>query len=224
MVKKNVNLMDFGGNPNIGIYMFVNDKFCLIGHEISDEKKKEIEKTFNVPVYTVSVLGTELIGLFISGNTEILIVPSMYEYEQKELEEICKTHEVKLIVIKDLQNTYGSNICVGNGKILINFEYSEEFESEIKKQTKYKIIRIENPIFKSIGATCRFMNNKYFFSQEYEEDQVKPILKEIGGVGTINQGSYYIASGVVGNSFGLIIGTMSSTVEIQNIVESLDYL
>lgn len=224
MTQKNVNLMDFDGNPNIGIYMFVNDKFCLVGHPINDTKKKEIEKNFNVPVYNTTVLGTELIGLFIAGNNELLIVPSMYDYEKKVLEEICKNHDVKLITVKDLQNTYGSNICVGKDKVLINFEYPEEFEAEIKKHTKYKIIRIDNEKFKSIGATCRYINNKYFFSQEYEEAQVKPILKEIGGVGTINQGNYYIASGVVGNSSGIIIGSMSSTIEIQNIVESLDFL
>ena len=33
-----VALMEFEGNPNVGLYMFVNDKFCLVGKELDKSK------------------------------------------------------------------------------------------------------------------------------------------------------------------------------------------
>lgn len=224
MSKKNVNLMEFEGNPNVGIYMFVNDKFCLIGPQISEDKKKEIENTFQVPVYKTTILETDLIGIFLVGNNDFIISPQMHSYEREQLEKICHKHDVKLLIVEDIQNTYGNNICVGNKKIIINPHYSKDFVNSLKEQTGLEIISIDNEHFKAIGSTCKYLNNKYFISQEFEEKEVIDFLDEIGGVGTVNKGSNYISSGLVGNSNGLILGSMSSTVEIQNIVESLDYI
>ncbi len=224
--EKRISMMDFEGNPNIGIYMFANNKFCLIGPEISEKKQKEIEKTLGVPVYNLTVLGTELIGIFVNGNDEYLFIPQMYDYELKEFDKIAKRHNIKIITLSDIQNTYGNNICIGDEEMLINPNYSKRFENEIKTQTnnKFKIIRIKNTNFNSIGSTCIFLNNHYFLSQEYQENEVKEILDKIAGLGTVNSGSNYMSSGVVGNKYGIILGSMCSTIEIQNIVENLDYL
>ena len=54
--------------------------------------------------------------------------------------------------------------------------------------------------------------------------RLENFIDEIGGNGTVNSGNNFISSGVVGNCNGLILGSACSTVEIQNIVESLDYL
>jgi len=216
--------MDFNNNPNIGIYMFVNDKFALIGQDIDKKKKIEIEKSLGVPVYKLTILNTELVGLFVCGNNDVLVVPEMFDYELKKFEEICKEHEMKLIIVDEIKNTFGTNVCVGDHVILINSEYRRGFEEKLSRKTKYKIVRIQNKMFNSIGATCRFINGKYFLSQEYVKSEVKDIIDKIGGAGTVNKGSNFVSSGIVGNSNGVILGAMCSTVEIQNIVESLDYL
>ena len=216
--------MEFNGNPNIGIYMFANDKLCLVGQKITEKKQKEIEQVLNVPVYQISILGTELVGIFIAGNNNFILIPQIFEKEKKELEKICKKHNVKLIEITDIQNTFGNNICFGNKNILVNGNYSKEFIQKLKKETQLKTTTIKSKIFESVGSTAIYLNDKYFLSQEYEEKDVKNILEEIAGTGTINQGSNYISSGIIGNSFGVIIGSYSSTIEIQNIVESLDYI
>ena len=217
-------MMEFEGNPNIGIYMFANDKFCLLGREVLEEKRKEIEKTLGVPVYKTTILGTELLGVFVCGNNEFLVVPEIYEYESDELIKICKKHDVELVELHNKQNTYGNNICFGKGKLLVNPEFESKFKKDLSKKVGFDIVEIDNSQYKAIGSVTKFLNGKYFLSQELEEKQVKPILKDVAGVGTVNSGSNIISSGVVGNKNGLILGSMCSTIEIQAIVESLDYL
>lgn len=225
-IKKKVSLMDFEGNPNIGIYMFVNDKFCLVGPEISESKEKEIAETFGVKVYRATVLGTDLVGVFVAGNNDFIIAPSMYDYELKNFEKICKEHDVKLFIMEDIQNTFGNNVCVADEEILINPDYSKKFEKALAKRVGkgMKIVKIGHNMFNSVGSTCVYANDKFFIAQEYSEDDVNPIASKVGALGTVNAGSNFVASGAVANKNGIILGSMCSTVEIQNIIESLDYL
>ncbi|MCA9460261.1 MAG: hypothetical protein KC550_06960 [Nanoarchaeota archaeon] len=224
MAEKKVSLMELDSNPNIGLYMFVNDKFCLLGENVIDSKKKEIEKVLGVPVYNVTVLGTGLVGVFISGNNENLVIPSIYDYEKKELEKIAKKHEVRILEFDEKLNTFGNGICFTDDLIILNSDYSENFLNKLEKSTKLKISLLKNKELNSAGGVCRYLNGKLYLSQNLDEKDFKKFVDKVAGVGTVNSGSLFISSGIVGNSNGLLIGSASSTVEIQNIVEALDYL
>lgn len=219
-----VALMEFEGNGNIGLFFFVNDKFAILGKTVDDAKKKQIEDVLQVPVYTLQILGTDLSGVFLAGNNEILLVPELYNHEMKKIEEICSTHEMKLVLIKDNLNTLGNNICVGDEEIIVNHNYSKGFITVLKKLTNKKIIKLEHEEFASAGAVCVYTKGKYYVSQELDEKIVKEFIDKIGGVGSINSGSPFISSGLVANKNGILIGSLSSTIEIQEVVENLDYL
>jgi len=62
------------GNSNIGLYMFCNDKFCLVGKSVEDIKIAEIERALKVPVHKITIAGTDLIGAFIAGNNNKIII------------------------------------------------------------------------------------------------------------------------------------------------------
>lgn len=224
MTQKKVGLMEFESNPNIGLYMFVNDKFAIIGKQVSETKKKEIEEVLQVPIYVTTILSTDLVGIFAAGNNDFLVLPDLYDYELKVFEEICEKHDVKLIKLENKLNTFGNNLCFGNKTILINHIYPKDFKDELAKQTKYKIVELKNPEFENAGAIAVYKNDKYFISQEISEEEAKEIASEVGAVGTINAGSNFVASGIVGNSNGILIGSMSTSIEIQNVVEGLNYL
>lgn len=220
----NIVLMEFEGNPNIGIYMFVNNKVCLLGKKVSEAKKKEIQDVLGVPVYFVTALETELVGIFFTGDDHFLVVPELFDHEKKLLQEICSEQDMELVELNFRLNTLGNNLCFGSEIIMINPEYPSSVIKKLEKKTGYAVTQVDNDNFKAIGSVCIYANGKYFISQEFEEEQVSFILDEIGGVGTINSGSNYISSGIVANNRGVIIGSASSTVEIQNVVEGLEYL
>jgi len=224
MENKKISLLEFDSNPNIGLYLFVNDKFCLLGKEVSEEKKKEIENILNVPVYNLTIIGSDLVGVFVAGNNDFILIPKAHDYELKKIEEICAKHEVILHVVDEKLNTFGNNFCVGNDKIIINPNYDTKFKNKLAKKTNYEIIKLKNKEFESAGSVCKFLNGKFFISQEISENDVKKFSSDVCGVGTINAGSNMISSGVVGNSYGLLLGSMSTTIEISNITQSFDYL
>jgi translation initiation factor 6 (eIF-6) len=63
-----VLMTDINGNPNIGLYGFCNDNFCLLGNEVPEKKFKEIEDVLKVKCHRISIAGTSLIGVFVAGN------------------------------------------------------------------------------------------------------------------------------------------------------------
>ncbi len=220
---ENIALMEFESNPNIGLYIFVNDKFCIIGKNL-ENKKKEIEKILKVPIYVTSIFATDLLGVFISGNNEYLLIPKMYDYELNIFKEIEKEHKIKLIISNEILNTFGNNITFGNEQILISAKYPKKFKDKLEKETNLKIIPLKNKNYDAIGSVCAFVNGKFFISQDLEENEISDFLKFIGGIGTVNSGSNFVSSGIIGNKYGILIGSNCSTIEIQNILESLNYL
>jgi translation initiation factor 6 (eIF-6) len=83
---------------------------------------------------------------------------------------------------------------------------------------------LDNKEYSSAGGVLKFLNGKYFVSQELSEENIDNILSKVAGIGTVNSGNNFIASGIAGNINGILIGSASTTVEIQNIAESLDYI
>lgn len=221
---KNIILMEIETNPNIGLFMFANDKFVLAGKNFNSSQIEEIKKTLNVPVHQISILGTDLIGVFIAGNNEKIIIPNIYSYELEELKEIMKQYDIEIIEIEDKINTFGNSITLTKDSVLIGSEINKNLKEKIEKETKLKTFQIKNEQYTGAGSIFLYANSKLFGSQELQEDEVKEIISEISGVGSINAGSPFIASGAIGNKFGIILGSTSSTIEIQNLVEALDYI
>lgn len=131
---------------------------------------------------------------------------------------------MKLHVINEKMNTFGNNLCISDKLIVANPKYPKSFYNTLEKKTGLKAFKLENKEFESAGAVCKYVSGKFFVSQELSEEEVDKFINDIGGVGTVNSGSNYVSSGIVGNKNGLLIGSTSSTIEIQNIVESLDFL
>lgn len=212
--------MEFEKNPNIGLYFFVNDKFALLGKKIPEKTKKQIEEVLGVPVINISVLDTDLVGVFVTGNNKYLFIPELLDREKKRFEEIVKDYDMELIEIKNKLNTIGNNFLVGDEEFIVSPDYPKKLLDEIKKKTGMNYVILKHPEFKSAGSVGYFAGGKYLLSQQMEEENFKEIISKIGAIGTINGGSDYISSGVVANKNGVIIGSSSTTVEIQNVVDT----
>ncbi|MCA9353838.1 hypothetical protein KC842_03160 [Candidatus Nomurabacteria bacterium] len=220
---QSIALLDLDKNPNIGLFLVANEKFCLCGYNVTEKKRKSIEKILGVPCYEVRVLGTDLCGVFLACNNDILLSPELFPHEEKVLQEICKKHEVELVCLDLRVNAIGNNLCLGDKEVLVGAETDKVALAYFKKK-KYKVHTLKNKEFEAAGSVVSFIKGKYIVSQELEEKDLKGILSKIAVVTSVNRGSPFVASGIVGTSKGLLLGSLSTTIEIQNIAEGLEYL
>ncbi len=222
---RKVQLLRINNTDNIGLYVFANDKFCLVPKNIDKKIKEKIERTLEVPIYEVSILNTDLIGVFLNGDDNFLLSPEIFNNEREVLENICKEHDVKFVQISDKLNTFGNNILFFKNNIFVNSDYSDSFVDELKKDLDYNIIRINLKELTSIGTVAINLGENLILSQSLKDEDINKfgeILNEEVNVASLGKGSSYIKYNIIGNRKGILISENSSTIEIQNVADLLE--
>lgn len=215
---------NYNQNPNIGLFCYVNDKFCLVPKLFPKKLKKKFEDVLKVPVHEISAAGTSLLGVFFAGNADILLVPEiMFKSELRDLE----TFKIKYRIIKSELTALGNNLLINGNVCIANPEYSNDVLKDIETALKIKVKHGKISDLNIIGSltevnkkgclTCPDIKN---FEKKFLEDNLKVKVT----TGTVNFGSPYVSSGLICNSNGFVIGDMSGGPEIQNADIALGFL
>ena len=217
---KKTYLLEIEKNSNIGLYICLNDKICLVPKNIDEKIFKRLEEITQVEVYKININNSNLLGVYLCLSDEILLAPeNIIDNEKKELEKICKKHNIKLIFVKSNINALGNTICSCDNEIILSNDFSKNEIKQIENKTKKKVIILKSKNFPNFGGILKYYNKKIFASQDIEEEDFKTLKKKIKGIGTVNKGSGFVSSGILVNKNCLIIGSLSSPVEITNITE-----
>ena len=225
-MKKNVSLLQLENNPQIGMYFIVTDDFTLCGKLLKDEEKNQIENILNTPITHFTCYNSEIIGVFMQVDvyTKALYIPNdLYESEFKLIEEICEKHNYSLIQISSTNNAIGNLIASTPNALIISQELKKNI-AEIEKKSQKKVVVLENENYHQAGALIYSINSKTLASSHLDDNSLSKIENQIDNITTINNGSAYISSGLVSNSQGILIGDLTTSVEIQTILETLGFL
>lgn len=217
----NVLPLNFYGNPNIGLYGYCTDEYCLLGKEIPPHYAEKIEKALKVPVYRVQMCGTSLIGVFCAGNSTTLLLPSIvFPQELKQLD----AHAVKYTIIHSKLTALGNNILCNNMGCLVNPEYSADVKKIIRKALCTKLHPGTIAEIPTVGS-CAVLTKKGGYVHHGVTAEEHTELETLLGVsfqkGTVNFGTGYVRSGILANSHGMIIGESSTGIEMNDAADAL---
>lgn len=219
-----VLITEFNGNPNIGLYGFCNDHYCLLGREIPENRIKEIEQVLKVPCHKITIAGTSLIGIFLTGNNKKLLVPSIaFDSEIHRLKEL----KIDFDIINTKTTCLGNNILMNDNGAIINPDFKEREKAQIEKALKCDVDVFENKFFKTPGSLAVLNNNGMYVSSMLTENEIdffEKILKIRAEKGTINLGNSYIKSGILTNKNGFVIGNISGGPEIVDAERALGFV
>lgn len=225
-----VDTLTLKGENNIGLLIYANDKFALVPKSTEEKDIAKIKDILKVPCYKVSIAGTPLIGVFLAGtNNKILVPEIIFTKELDELKKIGKEHDTEFIVFETELTCLGNNILISNNKALINPDYPE---NEIKKLEKLLGLKVTPTMIADVeivGAAVVINHNKKraLVHREALTKDLKLIEKTFSvkaETGSVNMGSPYIKSGIVCNKNGFLMGTESGGPEITNADEVLGFL
>ena len=210
---------DFNGNPNVGLYGFATDKYCLVGKGLNKKVVEEIKEVLNVPVYDITINNSHLVGVYCSGDENILFVPEIIkEHEEQELRKL----KIDYKIIKSNFSALGNNLVVKDGICLAN----PEFEGDIDKQLGLKVNKIELGGHKVVGSCVVLNKHGCLVNIDIEEKEIKEVEKILGldaGISSVNRGNPYVKSGIICNSNGYIIGGETTGAEVLRIENALGF-
>jgi translation initiation factor 6 len=214
----------FYGNPNVGLYGFCTDSYCLLAHEFTEEQVKNIKEVLQVPVYQIKIANSSLIGALVTGNSKVLLVPNIAL--KSEIEHF-KELKINVKVIQTKLTALGNNILCNDNGALVNREYSADTKKIIRQALEVTLHPGE------IGTTdvpgsCVVHNKKgaiiHAFATPEQITEVENLLGLTCTRGTVSFGSPHVRSGILANSYGMVVGDTSTGIEIENIYEALGFL
>lgn len=206
----------FMGDANLGLFGFATDRYCVVG--ASPKNPKKVKEALKVPIIKSSMLGTDLTGVFSTGNSDGIIVADMLsDYEIEKLKE-----KVNVLVLDTRYTAIGNLVLMNDYGCVI---------SKLIKKEKNRIERffgldcaISNLKLNVIGSLAIATNRGCLVYPEIKENYAKEIeraLKVKVDIGTANFGSMFVGSCLIANSYGLLVSNRATGVEVARIEETL---
>lgn len=214
----------FHQNPNIGLYSFANDKFCLLPRIISEPLQKEMESVFHVPSHTMNICGTSMLGVFIAGNNHSLLLPKiLFDSERAVFDKL----KIPYTILNTDNTALGNNITANGHACLIHPDL-EPYKAEIKKALKVEKIKTATIAGIPTVGSLIVLNDKGCLLSAHASDEEAAEISSFFNLpvtrGTVNLGSPFVRSGVTSNSHGFAFGSKTGGPEAVQIDEALGFL
>ncbi len=219
-----VLMTNFHGNPNVGLYGYANDAYCLLGRDIPHQQARAIEQVLKVPVHQISMCGTSLIGVFCAGNNHMLLVPSLaFHHELDALDKL----NIKFKVIKTKLTALGNNLLVNDHGCLANPEFSADTKKIIRQALGVSLKPGTIAGLETVGSAAILNKIGGVIHRDVEKAElryVEDLFNTEFETGTVNMANPLIRSGVICNSHGFVVGDHSGGPEVNNIDHALGFL
>ncbi len=214
--------LDFHKDPNIGLFAFATDKFCLVNRFVRKKDVNLMKSVLKVPLYQTSVLGTGLIGIFTAGNSQGIIISDRIYKE--EIEEMQRNFDV---LVLETKHTAFGNLILANDKGCIISRDLEKFRKDIRD-----FLGVETRVgtiggMDLVGSLAICNSNGCLVhkgANEKEKKLIERILDVRISQGTVNFGNPWVKSGLIVNSNGFLAGDQTSGPELGVIAETLGFV
>lgn len=207
---------NFNGDPNIGLYSFATDSYCLLG--LRTKKIEKIAKVLKTNVKIATIARTELVGIFVAGNCSGMVLPKIIEKDEvKNL----KSLGMNLLTLKAKETALGNLILCNDHGCLISKKL-KKFKRQIADCLNCETETGTIAGLEMVGSVARASNIGCLCHRSASEIELKAIeqlLKVKIDIGTVNYGSPFIKAGIIVNSSGAVVSGQTTGPELGRIEE-----
>jgi translation initiation factor 6 len=209
-----IEFADFLGSIHIGVAMFCTEKIAFLPINIPPNLKNLVQKLMQVNTALVS---DNIIGSLVVGNSFGCVVSNVI------------TEEVLNQIKSAGLSIYQAPEFFAFGNVVLANDYAGIISPIIPPQIRRNIsdtlnIPLETRTLAQsdlVGSLAYITNYGGLFTPLASEEEIKDLkgilhLQE-AGVGSVNKGSEFVASGIVGNTKGILVGPETTGIEIMEI-------
>ncbi len=211
------------GNPNIGIYVFVNNKFALVPKGIDGRVKRKIADILSVEVFEITIAKSPLIGVFVAGNDRAVLVPRIAEEEEVEY---LKNLGLPVSVIDTAYTALGNVVLSNNRAALLHPEIPDADAEKIVKALgveRWRKATIAG--VPTVGSAAVITEKGGVVHPDASDAELEELRKFFGvfvDTGTVNFGIAFIKTGLLANNVGALVGERTTGPEIMRIMRALN--
>jgi len=216
-------LFDVFGNACIGVYSLVNDKIAIIPPQVPESKRHKVEEWLKVKVVATTVGKSVVTGALACSNSNGVILPPFATEE--EVEAIKSASDFNVTVMDTKKTAYGNLVLANDKGAVADPRLAKKVVNKIADTLGVEVVSSEIAGLPYVGSLATATNKGVLahpMLKEGERKVLEDVLKVPVDVGTINCGIPYVATGLLGNSNGAMVGLLTTGPEMFIIGQALD--
>ena len=207
--------------PNIGIYINVNDTIGLVPMGFAETKANKLAEYLNIEILYTAIANTRLIGtLSVMNNKGVLLPSTAY---QDEYDYLKNETDLEVGVLDTKFNALGNIICANDKGAIVSPALSKEDCKVISDVMGVEVLQKKIAGSHLSGVSLNANNTGGVIHPEAEEKDIE-IIADFLSVNieqtSINGGVPYVTSGILANNHCIVVGSMTSGSEIMNLTRA----
>jgi len=216
-------LFDLFGSASIGVYSLATDEIVIVPPQVSEGKSKKLEEWLKAKVVRTTIGESVLIGALACANSKGIILP--HYTRKEEVQAITSCSDLNIAIMETKRTAYGNMVLANDYGALIDSRLKEEDAKTVADTLGVEVVRGEIAGLPYVGSLA-IATNKGVLTHPLLKEEERKILTDVFkvpvDVGTINCGIPYVATGLIGNKFGAIAGSLTTGPELFIIGQALD--
>jgi len=217
--------MSLLGTPNIGVYALTTNNYTIVPSQTSEGKVRRLRECLKGEVIRVNVGGTRLIGVLAAANSNGIVLPHFTSDE--EIMAIEAALPVNVERVESRLTALGNLVLVNDSGGIVSEILLKEREAlrKIEEALDVELVPGEIAGLPYVGSVA-VATNRGVLAHPMLRDEERGLLREALkvhiDVGTINGGCPFVASGILANDRGVVIGDLTTGPEILMISNVLE--
>jgi len=216
-------LFDVFGNASIGVYSLVNDRIAIIPPQVPESKRQKVEEWLKVKVVATTVGKSVITGALACSNSNGVVL-SPFATEE-EVEAIKSASDLNVTVMDTKKTAYGNLVLANDKGAVADPRLDRGVVNKIGDTLGVEVVSSEIAGLPYVGSLATATNKGVLahpMLKGEERKVLEDVLKVPVDVGTINCGIPYVATGLLGNSYGAVMGLLTTGPEMFIIGQALD--
>lgn len=213
------------GNPNLGVYIAVNDDVAIVPHNILESRLEDLKEALDVNIVISSIAGSNLAGALMVGNSNGFVVsPQIFD---KELNALKEAGIENIALLPDKYTAVGNILAANDNGAIVSPKVSDNAINVIEETLDVDVEKSTIAGYDIIGSLVAVTNKGFLIHKDSNPDEitfVENVFGVEGNIGTVNRGIPLVGACSISNSKGVIVGEDTTGPEMARVEESLGFL
>jgi len=218
-----LSLIDLFGSASIGVYSLATDTILIVPPQVPKTKAQKLGEWLKAKVVITTIGESVLVGALACANSSGIVLPHFMREE--EIAAIKSASNINITVMETKNTAYGNLILANDHGAVVDPRLKKGDVAKIEDTLGVEAVSGEIAGLPYVGSLATATNKGVLVHpllREEEQKILKDVLKVPVDVGTVNCGIPYVATGLIGNTFGAVAGFMTTGPEMFIIGHALD--
>jgi len=205
-----INRLKILGSVNIGLYAKANNNFLIYYSGITSRKVKTLINGLGVEPIPIKPLNTRVISPFIALNSRGLIISRYLDLDLKDnIKNAIKDKDLELVELDTKYTALGNLVIINDHAALTSPILPSRVRKEIADKLDVEVSSVTIGRFSYIGSLMVVNNIGGLVAPVIKEDElnfIRSLFKIDILTGTVNNGIYFVSSGIILNDKAIYVG------------------